>query len=109
QNIYGRTINFSKSGIHIRGKRSKKLKVNYRTTEEIKKKAVSLLFDEVYDDFDGSTETNKGYVSLMHGKDPIYKTFSSPEDEDAFILGEIEKLLANEDINPSDICISGRT
>lgn len=109
QNIYGRTINFSKSGINIRGKRSRKLKVNYRTTEEIKKIAVSLLFDEVYDDFDGNTESNKGYVSLMHGKDPIYKTFDSPEEEDTFILEEIKKLLNYDDINPSDICISGRT
>lgn len=109
QNIYGMTINFSKSGIHIRGKRSRKLKVNYRTTEEIKKRAVSLLFDEVYDDFDGNIESNKGYVSLMHGKDPIYKTFSNPEEEDSFILAEIDKLLTNDDVNPSDICISGRT
>lgn len=109
QNIYGSTINFSKSGINIRGKRSRKLKVNYRTTEEIKKIAISLIFDEIYDDFDGNTESNKGYVSLMHGKDPLYKTFGNPEEEDTFILEEIKKLLTYDDINASDICISGRT
>lgn len=109
QNIYGRTINFSKSGINIRGKRSRKLKVNYRTTEEIKKKAVSLLFEEVYDDFDGSEENNKGYVSLMHGKEPVYNVFDKPEEEDVFILEVIQNLLLNEDINPSDICVAGRT
>jgi len=109
QNIYGRRINFSKSGIHIRGRRSRKLKVNYRTTEEIKKKAVSILFDEVYDDFDGETETNAGYVSLMHGADPLYQTCSSPEEEDSFINQEIQNLLVNDNVNPSDICIAGRT
>ncbi|WP_271769134.1 UvrD-helicase domain-containing protein [Aquimarina algiphila] len=109
QNIYGRRINFSKSAIHIRGRRSRKLKVNYRTTEEIKKKAVSILFDEVYDNFDGEAETNAGYVSLMHGADPLYQTFSSPEEEDSFISVEIQKLLSNENVNPSDICIAGRT
>ncbi|RAJ19159.1 AAA domain-containing protein [Gelidibacter algens] len=109
QNIYGRRINFSKSGIHIRGRRSRKLKVNYRTTEEIKKKAVSVLFDEVYDDFDGEAETNAGYVSLMHGADPLYQTFSNPEEEDAYIIGEIQKLLINDNVSPSDICIAGRT
>lgn len=109
QNIYGRRINFSKSGIHIRGRRSRKLKVNYRTTEEIKKKAVSILFDEVYDDFDGEAETNAGYVSLMHGTDPLYQTFSSPEEEDSFITEEIQKLLVSDNVNPSDICIAGRT
>jgi superfamily I DNA/RNA helicase len=109
QNIYGRRINFSNSGIHIRGRRSRKLKVNYRTTEEIKKKAVSILFDEVYDDFDGEAESNAGYVSLMHGGDPLYQTFSNPEEEDSFIGDEIQKLLSNDNVSPSDICIAGRT
>jgi len=109
QNIYGRKINFSKSGIHIRGKRSRKLKVNYRTTEEIKKKAVGILFDEIYDDFDGESETNAGYVSLMHGTDPLYQTFLSLEEEDSFISEEIQKLLNNDNVNPSDICIAART
>lgn len=109
QNIYGRRINFSKSGIHIRGRRSRKLKVNYRTTEEIKKKAVSVLLDTQYDDFDGEKETNTGYVSLMHGSDPVYQVFSSPEEEDHYISEQIEKLLSNGNIDPSDICIASRT
>lgn len=109
QNIYGRKINFSKSGIHIRGRRSRKLKVNYRTTEEIKKKAVSILLDTQYDDFDGEKETNTGYVSLMHGSDPVYQVFSSPEEEDLYISEQIEMLLSNDNINPSDICIASRT
>jgi len=109
QNIYGRTINFSKSSINIRGRRSRKLKVNYRTTEEIKKKAVSILLDTEYDDFDGEKETNKGYLSLMHGSDPIYQVFAKPEEEDEFIVKNIEKLLINENVNPSDICIASRT
>lgn len=109
QNIYGRKINFSKSGIHIRGRRSRKLKVNYRTTEEIKKKAVSILLDTQYDDFDGEKETNTGYVSLMHGSDPTYQVFSSPEGEDQHISEQIEKLLSNDSVNPSDICIASRT
>lgn len=109
QNIYGRRINFSKSGIHIRGRRSRKLKVNYRTTEEIKKKAVSILLDTQYDDFDGEKETNTGYVSLMHGSDPTYQVFSSPEEEDQHISEQIEKLLSNDNVNPSDICIASRT
>jgi len=109
QNIYGRKINFSKSGIHIRGRRSRKLKVNYRTTEEIKKKAVSILLDTQYDDFDGEKETNTGYVSLMHGSDPVYQVFSSPEEEDQYISEQIEKLLSNDSVNSSDICIASRT
>lgn len=109
QNIYGRSITFSKSGINIRGRRSKKLKVNYRTTEEIKKRAVSLLKNERYDDFDGEQETNAGYVSLMHGDDPIYQTFNTPEEEEAFIKKKIEELLLSKNVNPANICIASRT
>lgn len=109
QNIYGRRINFSKSGIHIRGRRSRKLKVNYRTTEEIKKRAVSILLNTQYDDFDGEKETNTGYVSLMHGSDPTYKVFASPEAEDQYISEQIETLLLDDSVNPSDICIASRT
>ena len=109
QNIYGRQINFSQSGINIRGRRSKKLKVNYRTTEEIKKRAVSLLINERYDDFDGEEETNAGYVSLMHGDEPIYQTFDTPEEEELFIRENMEELLLNKNVNAEDICIASRT
>src|SRR5690606_35912947 len=53
QNIYDRRINFSKAGINIRGNRSRRLRINYRTTEEIKNLAMSVVLDEKYDDFDG--------------------------------------------------------
>jgi Cdc6-like AAA superfamily ATPase len=37
QNIYNRNLNYSRAGINIRGAKSRRLRVNYRTTEEIKK------------------------------------------------------------------------
>jgi len=109
QNIYGRRINFSKSGINIRGRRSRKLKVNYRTTEEIKKKAISILFDEKFDDFDGEEETNAGYVSLMHGLDPNYIVFNNPEEEDKYIVDQLDELLRDDNTKESEICICSRT
>ena len=45
----------------------------------------------------------------MHGADPLYQTFSNPEEEDSYIIGEIQKLLINDNVSPSDICIAGRT
>jgi len=109
QNIYGRQLNFSKSGINVRGRRSRKLKVNYRTTEEIKKKAVQVISNESYDNFDGEEESKAGYVSLMHGAVPIYQTFASPEEEDQFIIEKLSNLLLDETIGPREICLSGRT
>jgi mRNA-degrading endonuclease RelE of RelBE toxin-antitoxin system len=109
QNIYGRRINFSKSGINIRGRRSRKLKVNYRTTEEIKKRAVSMLVGEHFDDFDGEEESTNGYVSLMHGQNPQYNVFDSFEMEESFISDKINTLLQNGQVKPSEICIASRT
>ena len=109
QNIYGRPINFSKSGINIRGRRSRKLKVNYRTTEEIKKRAVSILMGEHSDDSDGDEESTDGYVSLVHGQNPQYSVFDSFELEESFIYEEINTLLQNGHVKPSKICIASRT
>lgn len=68
QRIYsGRKINFSTAGINVRGVRSRRLKINYRTTEPIKRVAVSIIKGQTYDDMDGGTESTKGYVSLIHG------------------------------------------
>jgi mRNA-degrading endonuclease RelE of RelBE toxin-antitoxin system len=109
QNIYARKINFSKSGISVRGRRSKKLKLNYRTTEEIKLQALKVVNQEVYDDFDGGIESTKGYISLMHGNEPAYQVFKTPEEEDAFLIKSIKDLLADEKVKAPEICICGRT
>ena len=103
QNIYGRRINFSSCGINVRGRRSRKLKVNYRTTEEIKKKAVHVIEGEVFENFDGGEEARSGYVSLMHGLEPSYQTFDSPEKEDTYILEKLKLLLDKEVFSPDEI------
>ncbi len=108
QNIYSRKINFSKSGINIRGRRSRKLRINYRTTEEIKQIAIKTIASEKFNDFDGGIENRKGYVSLMHGNQPEYLTFSSVEEEEEHILKYIRQCLSIENISPSDICICAR-
>lgn len=91
QRIYStKGINFTSAGINVRGKRSRKLKINYRTTEEIKRAATALVKGIEYDDFDGEKETLKGYLSLMHGQRPEYQIFDSREKEIAFIIETIK-------------------
>lgn len=107
QNIYKKRINFSKSGINIRGKRSNRLRINYRTTEEIKNLAISVLRDEDFDDFDGNLEEKSGYLSLFHGEKPQYNIYPSKEDELDAVLKEIESLLA-QGFNYNDIVIAAR-
>lgn len=109
QRIYsGRKINFSAAGINVKGKRSQKLKVNYRTTEEIKRMAVSVVKDQKYDDFDGGEENNKGYISLVHGERPSYKIFQSSIDEVKQVLHYLD-ICEAEGIHAKDICIASKT
>lgn len=109
QRIYsGRKINFGAAGINVRGKRSLKLKVNYRTTEEIKRIAVSVVKGVKYDDLDGGEENNKGYVSLVHGERPTYKILNSSSDEVQQVVKYIEECI-EEGIALKDICIAART
>lgn len=109
QRIYsGRKINFSAAGINVRGKRSQKLKVNYRTTEEIKRMAVSVVKDQKYDDLDGGEENNKGYISLVHGERPSYKIFQSGIDEVKQVLHYLD-ICQTEGIHAKDICIASKT
>lgn len=105
QRIYrGRKLNFSSAGINVRG-RSKRLKVNYRTTEEIKKVAVAVVKGLNIDDMDGGEENQNGYVSLMHGEKPTYKIVDSAADEINTIISYITECTEN-DIKPEEICIA---
>lgn len=56
-------------GIDIRG-RARKLYINYRTTDEIRRLAVALLEGREIDDLDGGCDDNRRYKSLSHGPVP---------------------------------------
>lgn len=108
QNIYGKIINFSKQGINIRGRRSRRLRINYRTTEEIKTTAMKVIQGEEFDDFDGGVEDKKGYLSLYRGPEPEYKVYHTKSEELQAVGNEIKEM-ANEGYNYSEIVIAART
>ncbi len=107
QRIYsGRKINFSSAGINVRGVRSKRLKVNYRTTEPIKRVAVSVVKGQVYDDMDGGTESIKGYVSLIRGGEkPSYDMATNANEEVTKVLEKIAEC-RQDGIDYKDICVA---
>lgn len=76
QRIYGKKAALGKCGINVMG-RSSKLKLNYRTTEKIRKRAVSLLEGVSVDDLDGASDDNKGFRSLVVGEEPNETRFKS--------------------------------
>lgn len=107
QRIYKQKQYLSKCGIYIRG-RSKTLKINYRTTEEIRKYAIAALKECEFDDLDGNKLKDLHCQSLTHGSYPIVKHFSDQISEQEFIKNEILNL-KDQNINLSNICIVART
>jgi superfamily I DNA/RNA helicase len=106
QRIYRHKVSLGKCGIDIRG-RGKKLKINYRTTDEIRKFAVGLLEGRSIDDLDGGGDDQKGYMSLSHGATPRVVVCDDAADEAAYILREVKKL-QEEGVPLSSICIVAR-
>lgn len=107
QRIYGKKIVLSQCGIDIRG-RSRQLKVNYRTPEEIRSWAQNILEGKEIDDLDGGTDTFKGYHSVLHGDDPDIRLYDTYGQEIDAISDYITSLIAG-GAAPESICIAVRT
>lgn len=108
QKIYSNKVVLSQCGINIRG-RSRKLRINYRTTDEIRKWSVALLEGVKVDDLDGAEDNQKGYRSLLHGTEPVAKEFKSFEDEIAFISAFLNSTEANTEEKLKSTCLVVRT
>lgn len=79
QRIYSRhRAAMSKCGVDIRG-RSRKLYLNYRTTDEIRRLAVALLEGCEVDDLDDGHDETRRYKSLSHGPAPVVIDVDSVE------------------------------
>lgn len=107
QRIYRNKVVLGRCGINILG-RSKKLRINYRTTEETRRMAVSVLEGISVDDLDDGKDDNTGYVSLMHGTSPEQNNYTSFNEEVDSIVEVIESLVAA-DAKLSEICLVART
>lgn len=107
QRIYRNHPTLSKCGINVRG-RSSILKINYRTTEEIRKYAFALLNGISFDDLDEDVDLGDKCQSLTHGEKPVIENFKDASGEFDYIVGEIKKL-QNAGVALTDICIVART
>lgn len=95
QRIYGSKVVLGQCGIKIIG-RSHKLRINYRTTEQIRQWAVSLLKGIPFDDLDNGVDEQTGYRSLMTGAEPIIQCFESAKIEAEFIVNSLKELTEQE-------------
>ena len=69
QRIYGRPVVMAHVGIDLRG-RSRRLRLNYRTTQETLDFALRALQGRDWIDSEGETEEAAGYVSARRGPEP---------------------------------------
>lgn len=107
QRIYKNKAALSKCGINVRG-RSSILRINYRTTEEIRKAAFALLNGISFDDLDDDFDTGDRCQSLTHGKAPQVLRFSNANEEFDAVLKEIKALIGG-GISAKNICVVART
>nr|HQU74268.1 UvrD-helicase domain-containing protein [Calditrichia bacterium] len=107
QRIYGHKVVLGHCGINIRG-RGRRLKINYRTTEETRRWAINLLEGKDIDDLDGQPDHQRLYKSLIHGVEPGLHGFDSFAAETAFIREHISQLIG-EGALPEGICLTART
>jgi len=108
QRIYGHKASLGRCGISIRGRRSRKLRINYRTTHQIRNWAVAALEGLDIDDLDEGTDSLAGERSLRMGQNPDIHLFGGIEDEVQHVAGLIQAWVA-QGVQPSEICVVGRT
>lgn len=107
QRIYRRKAVMGKCGIRIVG-RSRKLRINYRTTEQTRRFATSVLENVPVDDLDGNDDTSNDYRSLIQGAEPEIKSYTDFKAESAALAEKI-KALIDSGVDSQDICITART
>ena len=106
QRIFQKPFSWKALGVDIRG-RSQTLRINYRTSHQIRSQADRLLGPEIAD-MDGNSEERKGTVSVFNGPQPDIRTLSSVAEETA-VLNEWIANLASEGLTPAEIAVFVRS
>ncbi len=79
QRIFQQPFSWKTLGVDVRG-RSQTLRINYRTSHQIRMQADRLLDPEL-SDVDGNTEERRGTISVFNGPQPIITEYATPEKE----------------------------
>ena len=106
QRIFQQPFSWKTLGVDVRG-RSTTLKVNYRTSHQIRMQADRLLGPELTD-VDGNSEDRKATISLFNGPPPTIQTLDSIEQEMRTVSDWL-KARTNEGILPHEVAIFVRS
>ncbi|MDB4373011.1 UvrD-helicase domain-containing protein [bacterium] len=107
QRVYGTKVPMSRAGIEVRG-RSRRLKINYRTSEQIRRFAQGILEGVEADDLDGGTTTTLGDHCLFQGPLPLVEKIPDSKSEAEAAVAWVQMLLADESLNlkTHEICVT---
>ena len=107
QRIYDNHVSLGKVGINVKG-RSKRLTINYRTTQEILSLAVPALGKDMITGLDDEADTLAGYRSPLHGRRPEVHA-AATRDAEIDALVERARGWREEGIEPHAIGIAARS
>ena len=106
QRIFQLPFSWKSLGVDIRG-RSGTLRVNYRTSHQIRMQADRLL-DAETSDVDGNVDTRTGTVSVFNGAQPEVREFDD-EKQEIDAVGAWLSSLAKEGVKPDEIGVFVRS
>ncbi|TLS47315.1 DNA helicase UvrD [Streptomyces montanus] len=107
QRIYDSRVSLGSLGIPVAG-RSSRLRINYRSTEEILRWAAQLMQEETVESLSGDgLDSLAGYRSLLHGHRPSLADFSREEAELTAVVEKVRSWVAG-GVAPTDIAVTAR-
>ena len=106
QRIFQQPFSWKELGVEIRG-RSATLKINYRTSHQIRRQADRLLGPEV-SDVDGNVEDRKGTISVFNGAPPVVEIAKTADAESASVETWLKSRIAD-GLRPEEIAIFVRS
>ena len=106
QRIFQQPFSWRELGIDIRG-RSQTLRVNYRTSHQIRTHADRLLDPEIADT-DGNREERRGTISVFNGPEPVIRTLDDEEGEIQTVGEQLTQVLSD-GLHPKEIGVFVRS
>jgi hypothetical protein len=105
QRIYRTKIPMSRAGIKIIG-RSRRLKINYRTSEQIRIYSHGVLKGVEIDDLNGGSASITGDRSVFKGPEPLIEKCKSIKEECDTIVSWVQILIEENGLKNHEICIT---
>ncbi|GGZ28143.1 UvrD-helicase domain-containing protein [Streptomyces poonensis] len=115
QRIYDSRVSLGSLGVNVRG-RTTRLRLNYRSTEEILRWSASLLDgqpvgrlgEDDEDADDGGRDSLRGYRSELHGRVPSARGHGSQDEELRALVDQIRTWIDQDGVKPSEIAVCAR-